>query len=187
MCSRILAAAAVTLLMCSAASGTTIRALSPADRVREAATVVRGTVLARTAVWSDDKSRIYTDSVVWVDEVIAGQPAGPTITVRQIGGTIGDISMLVPGVARIRRGEEVVLFLRTDGTRYYLVGMAQGKYGIRTHHGRKVVSQDTSGLTLLRVRRAGPVGPPPGRGPLTLDALRRSTQSLARSLGRRAP
>jgi len=59
--------------------------------------------------------------------------------------------MGLPGNAPLKVGEEVVLFLTRDSHYHYVVGLAQGKFSVRTDGtGRKVVSQDLSGLAFAR-------------------------------------
>ena len=165
------------------ASGTTIRGFTTRDMVREAAVVVRGTVADRTSVWSPDHTRIYTDSTVRLKEVLVGKVAGRQIQVRQIGGRVGGTEMAVPGVAPIHPGEDVLLFLRTDGQRYYLVGMAQGKYGVRLEKGQWVADRKLEGLNLLGTTRHDHprVHNPTAR---SYDALRNEIRTHARELGR---
>lgn len=161
------------LLFSSAASATTIRGFTTRGLVTEAAVVVRGTVLAQKGLYSADKSRIYTESTVRVTDAVLGKPLGELITIRQLGGAVGDVSMHVSGVARIKAGEDVVLFLRTDGARYYLVGMAQGKFGVSGKKGHEVVSRTLSGLEIKR--KGVLVGLPPlakPAAPQTWKALR---------------
>lgn len=102
-----------------------VRAMALPDLVRESASIVIGTVGASGSVWNDAHDTIYTDSTVVVDEVLAGRPA-PQITVRQPGGAVGDVRATIAGVRYLQPGERVLLFLRTDGVRHYLVGFSQG-------------------------------------------------------------
>lgn len=140
---------------------TTVRGMSTQELVREAAVVVRARVLSRQSTWNEGKTRIYTDTILRVSEVVVGKLKKRDITLRQIGGVIGKLEMSVPGVAPIAVGEEVLVFARTDGTRYYLVGMAQGKYGVRTKAGKVTVTRELTGLKLLPNKTR--VGPPPVR------------------------
>ena len=101
------------------------------------------------------------------------------LVVRQLGGVVGPVSALVPGTAHFAAGEEVVLFLRTDGRAYYLVGMAQGKLSIQRRGGVEVISRDLGGLQLLRGPPVGRASPPLGEG-RRYDALRDELRALGR-------
>jgi len=130
-------------------SATTVRGFTTQGMVREAAAVVRGKVVAQHSLYNADKSRIYTESTLRVTETITGKVTTKDITVRQMGGTVGQVTMFVSGVAQLPVGQEVLLFLRTDGARYYLVGMAQGKYRVAVIKGREVVTRRLEGLNIM--------------------------------------
>ncbi len=102
---------------------------------RAAQVVVRGKVLSQEARWNADRTRIYRYSTVEVLERVKGArraASGPDrVVVKQIGGEIDGTTMMVAGTADLEVGEELVLFLRTDGRFHYLVGMHQGKLGVR--------------------------------------------------------
>ncbi|MFT5432623.1 MAG: hypothetical protein ACI9OJ_003325 [Myxococcota bacterium] len=176
-CALMFLGTALILLGPACGSATTIRSMSTFEMVAESAVIIRGTVEAQRGLFNADMSRIYTDSTVLVTRVIAGKGVGSTtrskrISVRQIGGRVGEVSMTVPGVARLAPGEDVVLFLRTDGTRHYLVGMSQGKFSLRKGpKGQTLVGRDLSGLHFLR-SRGKPFGHPPVTAPPeTFNAL----------------
>lgn len=142
----------LVVLSVGAAHATTIKGFTTRSMVGEAAAVVRGTVIDKVSVYNADKSRIYTDSRIKVRTVLSGRATESTITLRQIGGTVDGVSMHVEGVAPIAKGEEVVLFLRTDGKRWYTVGMAQGKYAVHiAKDGKEVVSREVAGLKRVQL------------------------------------
>lgn len=92
--------------------------------------VVVGVVKARTSYVDEKKNTPYTLTTVAVKEWIKGQAGEKEITVRQMGGALGDKTMVVTGDARFDIGEEVVLFLKKgDGVRF-LFAMAQAKFSI---------------------------------------------------------
>jgi hypothetical protein len=155
-----------------------VRGFTTGDMVRESQAVVRGVVANRQGVWNTAHTRIYTDSQVRVIEVLAGDVSTPEITVRQIGGTVGDVSMTVAGVAPIQTGEEVLLFLRTDGERYYLVGMAQGKFAVRVGPEGAVVARSLEGLALMST------GPQRAATPRSYEQFRASIRFYATVWGR---
>ncbi len=166
------------------ASATTVRSLSTTDMVREAAICVRGKVLARTGTWSPDKSVIYTDTTLAIQSVIVGRSQKKTLTVRQLGGVVGKVEMSVVGTAPMRIGEEVLLFLRTDGQFHYVVGMIQGKYGVVQRKGKTIVTRDLAGVH--RIHRTQPVGihRPINKTRTTLDfdAFTRELRAIAKTM-----
>ena len=114
--------------------------------VKEAAVVLRGTVLNQTSMWSEDKSIIFTVSTIRVVETLAGRCTTKIIQVRQLGGQVGEVSLMVPGTAQLKTGLNVLLFLRSGPTFHYLVGMSQGHYNVLKIKGHEVVTRSTAGL-----------------------------------------
>ena len=172
----------LAVLVTGSAGATTMRPFTTEGLVREAALVVRGTVVSERASFTPSRDRIYTDTTVHVREALVGR-AGADIVVRQLGGTVGDVSALVPGTARFTRGEEVVLFLRTDGHFCYLVGMAQGKLSVGRRAGVEVLSRDLGGLHLLHGPAVARPSPPLGEG-RTWESLRAEVRALVRGMKR---
>lgn len=119
------------LLPAAPAGATLLRQFDLTGLSEAAAVVVRGRVATQQSRRDADTGRIYTYSEVDVLEVVKGRDVPARITVQQIGGDDGELVMTVAGTADLAVGEEVVLFLRTDGRFHYLVGMQQGKYGVR--------------------------------------------------------
>jgi MYXO-CTERM domain-containing protein len=129
---RAVAGLAVVAAMFAAgapANATALRGYSVADMVDRASVVARGTVIEQRSLWSGD--RIYTDSVLAVTECWAGTCAS-SVTIRQLGGEVGEDGMWVEGTAPLAVGDDVVAFLRPrrDGS-FAPTGMAQGVFHIR--------------------------------------------------------
>ena len=131
-----------TFVLASApAAATLLRSFDLTGLSREAHVVVRGKVFSQEDRWNEERTKIYRYSTVEVLERVKSERVAARIVVKQIGGTVDGMTMSVPGTADLRAGEEVVLFLRTDGRYHYLVGMHQGKYGVR---------RDASGVWVTR-------------------------------------
>lgn len=157
------------------ASATTMRSLSTDELTVASELVVSGRVVARTAV--AEGGRIYTDSVVEVDECWRGRcPA--SISVRQLGGEHDGIGLSVAGITPLETGDRVVLFLRRRAGHHRPVALSQGVFRfdgselVRDLGGAELVGGDgrtlPGGLERVsaaalksRVERA----PEPSRGP----------------------
>lgn len=128
-------AAALALVFFASAPATGTRLVGRFDipgLAQQAAAVVRGEILSQEARWDEDGERIHTYSTLRVRERLQGPSSlASTLVVKQVGGQVGDVTMHVEGTARLALGEEVVLFLRLNGGFGYLVGMANGKFGVR--------------------------------------------------------
>ena len=160
------------MLSCSLASATIVRSMSLKEMTQTANVIVRATVSNQTARWNTDGTRIYTVTQLQVAEVLKGPVAiGEAIRVRQIGGSVGEITQMVSGNARFTPGEEVLVFLDRDEKRslHYVIGMAQGKYSINRTTSPATVQRNMHGMTTL---------PTPGRSVLAHPAHPTSGHSL---------
>lgn len=77
---------------------------------------------------------IHTDSKVVVKSVwhargeAANVRGGDVLSLRQIGGRVGDVEHSVVGTAPILPGDKLIVFVRYQAGKAYLVGMGQGAY-----------------------------------------------------------
>jgi len=139
------------------ARATVIDFLDEATLARQAQSIVRGKVVARSVVTLD--GRLWTDSTVVVTEVLKGRLGpGARMLVRQPGGERAGLGMRVAGAATFSLGEEVLLFARWAAGRHQPVGMAQGKYTLyRDGTGGLRARRDVSGLGVTSVDARGRV------------------------------
>ncbi len=116
------------------ATATTVVAVDTQTATNRASAVVLATVASKESRWNEARTKIYTYTELEVKEDFKGSAGGKKIKVRQPGGRVGNVVCYVPGTATFRKGEKVLAFLRplkTDRTRFRVVGMAQGKYSVR--------------------------------------------------------
>ena len=159
-------------LLAPLVSATIVPAFPLRQLAVEAHDVLRGHVVDERMVYDPMRDRIYTHTTVEVTEDLRGLTrGGQRITVRQIGGVLGDRETRVVGTAFLSPGAEVVIFARTDGRYHYLVGMAQGAYDvIRSQDTEPVLARGVGHMT--QIFRTGPVAATaPER--LELSTLRR--------------
>lgn len=152
MKTAVLALAALALLATSHASATSVEKMSLRDLAKKSDAIVLARVEDETARYDTNKE-IYTYVTLRVLEPVKGPKADAVITIRQLGGTVGDIASIVPGTPSFRKGEEVVVFLTKNDVAGYpwVMGLQQGKYTVSADEkGRKSVRNETDGgLTLL--------------------------------------
>lgn len=82
--------------------------------------------------------KIYTDVIIKVDRIIKNKSTPAMITVRTIGGEVGEYGMIVEDEAKFEAGENVLLFLTKEdtdtdnsaGTHYRVYDMKYGKFSI---------------------------------------------------------
>ncbi len=142
------------LLLAGTAQATIVKSLNLEQMTKAADVIVVGEVLARTSAWNEEKTRIYTVTRIRVAEALKGSSGGDEIEVRQIGGTVDGLTQSIVGNAKLKEGEEVVLFLDQDERLpyHYVVGMAQGKFSIDRSGKNPLVVRSLAGLALAKVK-----------------------------------
>ena len=120
--------AAMLLVMSGKAEATTLARMSVEQMTQTAQVIVRARCVGHAASW--DAGEIWTLTTFEVEEVWRGS-ASARITVRLLGGRLGNLTSNVPGVPRFRPGEEVVLFLEaTQRGDFTVVSWEQGTFRI---------------------------------------------------------
>lgn len=108
--------------------------------------------------------RIYTSTVARVETVIAGGvEVGTEVTIRALGGTVGNVGQSVDGEPIFDRDRATLVFLKPARDReghFAVVGRAQGQYAVdrAVGHARVRPSRQT-GTLLKRVAPSGPLSP----------------------------
>jgi len=148
------------VLIALTASATTLAPLKLADLAQESTAVARLRCLGSRSFW--EQAEIWTETRFEVVQREKGE-LSPTVTVRLLGGTVGNLHSHVDEVPTFRVGEEVYLFLwHREGEPYRVLGWSQGTFRVArdAHSGLETVTQDSSGGSIFapqaRVfRRAG--------------------------------
>jgi len=148
----VVAIAAVALAVAQAAFATSVLKLSLLELTKKSDSIVMARVDDAVSSWDAAHKEIYTYITLNVLQPMKGNKGATTITLRQLGGTVGNIASVVPGMPSFRKGEEVVVFLtQKDAAGYpWVMGLQQGKYTVTTgKDGVKMVRNDLAGTELL--------------------------------------
>jgi hypothetical protein len=105
---------------------------SDAELVTFSDVVLTGQVAAVATAW--DRDTIYTYITVDVDDVLKGWVPERQIVVKQLGGRVGDLALLIGGQTKFTQGEDILAFLevRPRDRTLTTTGLWQGKWSIRT-------------------------------------------------------
>lgn len=148
---------AVLLILTAPGQATQVIYQSPKQLADESSQIVRGKVIGVRSYWNAEKTLIFTEVRVKVDEAYKGTPLAEARIV-QLGGVVDHMRVNVEGALSWRPAEEVLLFLEANPAGdYQVAGFSQGKFAIErdARTGRAFVkSPGLEGLTL--------VGAPPG-------------------------
>lgn len=160
------------------AEATVVVELPERELTASAAAIVVGRVKAIASDWDASGRQIFTDVTVALDEVVRGElPPASDITIRQLGGRVGDTESRVLGSPQFAVGERVLLFLRPnpDGS-LRVAHLYLGKYSVTT--------DAATGEAIVRRRRPAGVLVLPGPGadelPPALEELQRLRDLLDR-------
>lgn len=132
-------------LAAGVANATTFAPLSFDRLAQQSSAVARLRCVSTESAW--DGGEIWTTTQFAVVELRKGT-LGATISVRTLGGRVGNLHSRVDGVPAFRTGEEVYLFLWGQaGEPYRVLGWSQGTFRIvhDAGSGMEKVTQESSG------------------------------------------
>jgi hypothetical protein len=123
-------AVGLAMLVAAPASTTVIQYLDIEQMSELADVITTGEVERVQASWNDAHTKIYTRITVRTEEVIKGDRELDTVTLKLIGGKVGEHVARLPGTPVFEPGDEVLLFLeaREDQDGYLVLGLFQGLY-----------------------------------------------------------
>ncbi len=126
------------------ADAITVLPLSERDLTKRATVIVIGEVEDVSSEFNRDGGTIHTFARIRVTRSLKGEISGDHITLRQVGGTVGDQTIVLPGGPSYAIGEEILVFAGpfAQSDAYGVLGIFYGKYDIETdtHTGRKTVN-----------------------------------------------
>ena len=148
--------------------------------------VLIGRIQDTHAHWNASHTKIFTEVTVQVTDALKGAGA-PTLTVTQLGGSVGNLNYEVEGGPVFTPGEDALLFLWRDARGVAQVnGLAQGKFDITrdARTGQRLVQRREPGLAVTEAKRlslapAGRVVPP-----IPLDDMIREIRATLAEGGR---
>ena len=98
-----------------------------------------------------------------------------TVVLKHEGGTVGELTIFIPGMPAFTPGDEVLLFLEPDPNgekdAYYTVGMVQGYFKIVTdpETGVRTAHQQLFGVTLAAPGEGAKIAPVESPGPMVAE------------------
>jgi hypothetical protein len=122
----------------SPARATTMISLSLEQLTQASSDIVQASVINQQSGWNSSHTQILTITTVAVSQVLKGN-ASSTLEIQQLGGTVGNMRVFVPGDLTFQPQGEYILFLEPvpESPRYRVVGMTQGAYRIYQDDGTR--------------------------------------------------
>ena len=76
--------------------------------------IVTGKVVNQKSEWSSDKSKIYTNVTIQVDEYLKGNRGNKNVVITTPGGEVGEVGELYTHMPRFKNDEDVLVFVKED-------------------------------------------------------------------------
>jgi hypothetical protein len=91
--------------------------------------IVEGKVVQKKSNWNENKTRIYTDVTLQVDEYLKGNQGNKTIVVTTPGGEVGEVGELYTHMPRFENDENVLVFVKENkkSKNYKVLNGEEGK------------------------------------------------------------
>ncbi len=169
----------VFLAMPQAVDATSAIYVTPVEQARLSTAVGVATIGRSEVRVHPEWKRPITDTTVHVAEVVVGA-APETLVIEQIGGTIDNQRLVVPGDARFEVGERCLLFLRKVEGNWFLTAMEQSKYTLVETPGGTMLFRQLSG-GLFVVNGQGRLEEYEEPGSLKTRSLRQMVERLRRA------
>lgn len=140
------------VLIAVVANATTLARLRFEDLAKQATAVARLRCLGAESRW--ENGEIWTDILFEVVEQSKGMLPG-FVTIRTLGGSVGNLHSRIEGVPAFRQGEEAYVFLwGREGEPYRVLGWSQGTFRIArdARTGVETVTQDSAAAPIFDPR-----------------------------------
>ena len=76
--------------------------------------ILTGKVAKQNSIWNKDKTRIFTEVTVEVEEYLKGNNGTKSIVVITPGGEVGEVGELYTHMPKFSKDEDVLLFVKKD-------------------------------------------------------------------------
>jgi len=120
---------AFALAWTSLAGATTLRELSADEQIEQAQAIFRGRVeRADSAFEQTPRGRAIFTTVQFTQLAVYKGDVQPSMTLKFLGGTVGDVAMKIDGMPEFQIGKEYILFVSADrNLACPVVGWTQGR------------------------------------------------------------
>lgn len=144
---RILLVTGTILLAVRAPLALTVEKASLEKLVRDSHLIVMGKVLSSKSVW--EGNNIYTHITVRINGRLKGNYSAHEVTVKQLGGKVGEVGEIVDGSPTFRPGEEVILLLVSWQDAFWVHSIVLGKFAVLEENGERYAMNDLRNIGLI--------------------------------------
>jgi len=100
--------------------------------------VVKAKVLSTESKWDQNKTNIFTYTTISILEILKGENPPNELTIEQLGGTVGDESLVIETNPHFKVGEEAILFLVFHKNSWWLNSIGMSKFDILSVDGSEI-------------------------------------------------
>ena len=143
------------------------------DIARSSDNIVVAKCISAESKWNEQGSLIYTYVTFQVQDDVKGETKEGNLTLRFLGGRVGDTVQTVPDMPQFSENEEVMLFLGPKNRSGYqtLSSIQKGVLRIKTDSetGKKLITTPTTGIRIYRKNTDKSISSPDENGVLLED------------------
>ena len=173
---RLSALIGLGILLCGTVRASTFIDMPTTDLAQSADVIALGRVVSVEGALTA-KGRVFTYVTLTLEEALKGHAPSGSITLKQLGGQVGDLDAFIHGSPRFELGERVLVYLtRSPDGSLHTSHLAMGKFGIvlDSVSGRELALRDFGEARLFTPQRRRR----PSRDARPLEELRDEIQSL---------
>ncbi len=164
-----------SFLNCSKSYATRELQESNLDVAKRSEAIVVARCISSESKWNEEGSLIFTYVTFEIQDTIKGKDPKDKLTLKLIGGQVGDVIQTVPDLPVFNEEGEVMLFLGPINKDGYptLASMKNGALQIQTDikTGQKIVTTPTSGLEIYRENTEREISSQEAEGVLLEDMI----------------
>ncbi len=136
-------ALALALVAAEPAGASSVLRLNDQQLVGLSTLIIEGRVVEMHSEWNPNRTQIHTLVTLDVARAYKGTIAGGKLTVRMLGGRVGDIAQRLVDAPTFSLDEDVIVFFEKDPSQpIAITGFNQGKLTVRTEAGgRRVIAE----------------------------------------------
>jgi hypothetical protein len=138
------------------------------DIARSSDSIVVAKCISAESKWNEQGSLIYTYITFQVQDNVKGETSRENLTLRFLGGRVGDTVQSVPDMPQFSENEEVLLFLGPKNRSGYhtLSSIENGVLRIKTdpETGKRLITSPTTGIQLYKRNTDEPMSRPYSNG-----------------------
>ena len=143
------------------------------DIARSSDNIVVAKCISAESKWNEQGSLIYTYVTFQVQDDVKGETKEGNLTLRLLGGRVGDTVQTVPDMPQFSENEEVMLFLGPKNRSGYqtLSSIQKGVLRIKTDSetGKKLITTPTTGIQIYKRNTDKSISSPDENGVLLED------------------